>query len=217
MFKQIAHLVFDRYSFVTICVLLLFLTFLTDNFILSKEVYYGYFANKLPTDKLQDSIDVYRQWHWLTYVLVVAIYVIKGLLVAFSISVGLFIFFDSFELRKVIHVAFKAEYVFLIASLIKVIWFSYFKTDYTLEDIQFFYPLSAINLFNSNSLQPWQVYPLQVFNVFEVIYWIVLACLLSREVRGLDVSKSMTIIMSSYFPGLLVWISFVVFLSLFSS
>ncbi len=197
--------------------LLLFLTFLTDNFILSKEVYYGYFANKLPTDKIQDSIDVYRQWHWLTYVLVVAIYVIKGLLVAFSISVGLFIFFDSFELRKVIHVAFKAEYVFLIASLIKVIWFSYFKTDYTLEDIQFFYPLSAINLFNSNSLQPWQVYPLQVFNVFEVIYWIVLACLLSREVRGLDVSKSMTIIMSSYFPGLLVWISFVVFLSLFSS
>jgi hypothetical protein len=39
-----------------------------------------------------------------------------------------------------------AEFVFLLVPIFKIIWFYFFQTNYTLEDIQYFYPLSALNI-----------------------------------------------------------------------
>jgi hypothetical protein len=67
-----------------------------------------------------------------------------------------------------------AEFVFLLVPIFKIIWFYFFQTNYTLEDIQYFYPLSALNIVDYKELEPWLIYSSQVLNLFELIYWLIL-------------------------------------------
>jgi hypothetical protein len=53
-------------------------------------------------------------------------------------------------------------------------------------------------MFDQGTLEPWLIYPLQVFNVFEIIYWIALAYFLSKGLPELDMDRSMMVVMSSY-------------------
>jgi hypothetical protein len=41
-----------------------------------------------------------------------------------------------------------------IIPIFKIIWFYFFQTNYTLEDIQYFYPLSALNIVDYKELEP---------------------------------------------------------------
>lgn len=105
-----------------------------------------------------------------------------------------------------------ADSVFLIPSFIKVVWFS-FQPDYTLEDLQYFMPGSLLNLFNPKEIEPWLVYPLQSINIWEVAFWFALA----YELKGYfeeDYTKSFSTVMASYGSGFLIWVVFVVFLTL---
>jgi hypothetical protein len=88
-----------------------------------------------------------------------------------------------------------------------------FQTNYTLEDLQYFYPLSAINITGYENLKPWFVYPLQVLNLFEVAYWLVLAYLLGKEFKE-DIYKGLTVVASSYGVGLVIWVVAVMFFTL---
>jgi hypothetical protein len=106
-----------------------------------------------------------------------------------------------------------AEFVFLLQALIKLLWFIFIQTDYTIKDLQYFYPLSAINLFEYNQIEPYWLYPLKLINVFELTYWVILAYGLSKIIKQ-DISESMKIILSSYVPALLVWTVFKVFMSI---
>ena len=106
-----------------------------------------------------------------------------------------------------------AEFVFLLQALIKLLWFIFIQTDYTIKDLQYFYALSAINLFEYNQIEPYWLYPLKLINVFELTYWVILAYGLSKIIKQ-DISESMKIILSSYVPALLVWTVFKVFMSI---
>jgi hypothetical protein len=67
-----------------------------------------------------------------------------------------------------------SEIVFVVASVIKLLWFIFFAGNYTLEDLSFFYPLSLINLFNRSEVASYWVYPLQIINIFQVLYALLL-------------------------------------------
>jgi hypothetical protein len=107
-----------------------------------------------------------------------------------------------------------AEFVFLIPTIFKLLWFLFIQTSYTLQDLQYFHPLSALSIFDPLSLEPWLVYPLQVLNIFEAIYWVVLACLLSKEFPELDINRSMGVVVGGYGTGLVIWVILVMFLTL---
>jgi hypothetical protein len=110
--------------------------------------------------------------------------------------------------------AVKAEFIFLIPVIIKLFWFLFIKTNYSLSDFQYFSPLSALNMFQPNELEPWLLYPLQVLNVFEIFYWIILAYLLSKEIPELDLNQAFTVVMSGYGTGLVIWVALVMFFTL---
>jgi hypothetical protein len=105
-----------------------------------------------------------------------------------------------------------ADSVFLIPSFIKVVWFS-FQPDYTLEDLQYFMPGSLLNLFNPKEIEPWLVYPLQSINIWEVAFWFALAYELKEYFED-NFASSFGTVMASYGSGLVIWIVFVVFLTL---
>lgn len=77
-----------------------------------------------------------------------------------------------------------------------------------------FYPLSALNLFDYEQVEPWLLYPLQVLNVFELLYWFALAYGITRVLPEYDLGRAMGLVLSSYGVGLLVWVATVMFLTL---
>jgi len=106
-----------------------------------------------------------------------------------------------------------AEIPFLLVPLIKLFWFLFIQTQYNFNDLQYFYPLSALQLFEIKTLATWQIYPLQLLNVFEMVYWVLLAYWLKR-LLNITLTKGMEVVIASYGTGLLLWVVFVTFVSL---
>jgi hypothetical protein len=138
---------------------------------------------------------------------------IKTLLISFLLDVGCFFFNYKLKYKKIFEIVVIAEFVFLLVYVYKIIWFYHFKSDYNFEDLQYLYPLSAINITGYENLDPWWVYPLQVLNLFELAYWLILAYLLSKELK-VKFDRGISIVGSSYGVALTIWVMGVMFFTL---
>ncbi|TDE18653.1 hypothetical protein [Dyadobacter psychrotolerans] len=190
------------------------LTVVTKNTLVSNSLYFNSLAEKLSYEQIQELLAKGKKWEWVGYILVLIVYIIKCLLVALCLTLGVFFVFNRFEFKRMFNIAVMAEFVFLIPTVFKLLWFLFIQTSYTLQDLQYFHPFSVLSIFDPLSLEPWLIYPLQVLNVFEAMYWVVLAYLLSKELPELDMNRSMTVVMSGYGTGLIIWVAFVMFLTL---
>lgn len=191
-----------------------FLTWTTTLFLVSDSLYFNSLSSQFTYEQIQDLLDKSKKWAWLGYAIIPLVYLIKCSLVALCLEIGLFLFTNRFVFGRMFKVALLTEFIFFIPSLIKLLWFLFVKTDYTLQDLQFFYPLAALNFFDHNTLEPWLMYPLQILNFFELVYWIVLAWGITREFPELDMNRSMSLVATGYGSGLLVWVAIVMFVSL---
>jgi hypothetical protein len=97
-----------------------------------------------------------------------------------------------------------AEFVLLLVPIFKILWFYFFQTTYTLEDIQYFYPLSALNIVGYQGLEPWLIYPFQVLNLFELAYWIIFAYFIGK-ITETNMDRGLKIVTSSYGSGIFLW------------
>lgn len=73
-----------------------------------------------------------------------------------------------------------AEFVLLLVPIFKILWFYFFEPNYNLEDVQYFYLLSALNIVGYKGLEPWLIYPFQVLNLFELAYCLILAYFIGK-------------------------------------
>jgi hypothetical protein len=80
-------------------------------------------------------------------------------------------------------------------------------------DIQTFYPLSLLNLLEVKDIPQWLLYPLQVINIFEVLYWLILAYGLSLVAKE-RLPKMLWLVAFSYGIGLFVWVVFITFITI---
>jgi hypothetical protein len=131
------------------------------------------------------------------------------------LSVGLF-FYDSennIKYKKLLNVALLGEFILASVGYVKFFYFTLVNTNYSLVDIQQFYPLSFINFLDVENLEPWLVYPLQTVNLFEITYFFVLVYGMHKLLKN-NYWKSFEITAASYGTGLLIWLGFVMFLML---
>ncbi len=202
--------------------------FLNSYVLINEGLYFNNFAEQLSYEQIEDMLAQGKRWEWLGYAIIPVIYLIKLSLVAACLSVGVFFVHNRFEFRRLWGVALVAEFVFLLPIIIKVLWFAFVQTNYTLKDLQFFYPLSALNFFDYKHLDTWWVYPLQTLNVFEVIYWVVLAWgiqpppppmgeLSTNQNNSQPIGEgwggALSLVMGSYGVGLVLWVALVMFLT----
>ena len=103
------------------------------------------------------------------------VYLWKFLVIAFVIWVGCFMFGYRVTYTQCWGVVVAAEYVFLVPEILKILWFMFVETDPTYNDISGFYPLSLIQFVDIETLDKRWAYPLRALNVFEIIYWFLLA------------------------------------------
>ena len=202
----------QRLLFVVLSCLLLGLTFISKEVLVNDEIYLSSLSDQMGVDRVKTMLQLQREWEWAGYVLIPVLYLLKLTLTALSLNVGTMLFNFKVSFNKLFRIALLAEAVFLLPIVLKLLWFIFVQTSFTLDDLQYFYPLSALNFFEPGSVATWWVYPLQLANAFEVAYWLLLAYGLHRLLHT-HYDRALTLVLASYLPGLLLWVTLVTFLS----
>jgi hypothetical protein len=200
-----------KFLFISLVLLYALFTWLLNDLIITDDIYWTYLQNQLSNKRIEFFLNTKKQWQWLAYTIIPIITFLKIALVSTGLLLGSYLVNIKYSFRQLFSVVTTAEFTYLLPPLIFLVWFSFVKTNYSLEDTQDFSPLSLLNLFSSNTLQPWEKYPLSMINIFQIIYIMLLSHGLSEESQ-IEFGESLKIVLCTYVPGLLLWIALMTFL-----
>jgi len=198
-----------------ITISLILLAFIYNYYLDSRELLYNFYSNQLTKEQIEKLIAKQKEWAWIGYISIPAMILLRSNLVAICLTIGAF-FYDmerKTPFKHFFRIALIGEFVLIFVGLVKLLYFLFVKTDYTLQDLQQYYPLSYINFLDIEKLQPWLIYPLQTINLFELAYFLVLVYGLNKLLKN-KYWKSFEITVVSYGTGLVIWIGLVMFLTL---
>lgn len=181
-------------------------------YVITDEMYYQSFGDQLSTDLINKFLNIKNKWDWIGFFIAPILLIVKILFVGICLEVGNFIFDLKLNFKQLIKIVILAETVFLIAAFVRVFWFFLYPENITLEYIQTFYPLTLLNLVVIKNVPQYLIYPLQLINFFELMYWFVLAYLL-KTYTNKPFNTSFGVVAKTYGVGLLSWVVLVVFLS----
>lgn len=198
--------------FLIISFFAIIITWLGNDVLLTEDLVFQYFGDQLSYERASTFIEKNKKWQWVAYVLIPLFYLLKFFLIAGSLSVGILIENYKIPFKKIIRFVILCEFIFIVIPIIKIFWFGIFFIDYSLLDLQYFSPLSLLSFIDRDSIEPWFAYPLQLINLFEVAYWLLLAYGLYK-ITGERYARMFELVASSYGIGLLLWTIFIVFLT----
>jgi len=197
------------------------IVFILSNIILSYEsLFLESLSKKITITQIERYIEFQKKWEFLSYSIMLIFLLIKTSLIAITLYIGTFFYSKAkVTFKQLFNAVVKAEFVFLCVGVLKIIWFYFFQTNYTLEDLQYFYPLSALNIVGYKGLDAWFIYPLQTLNLFELAYWLLLSYFVGKlafteKDKGKPMDLGFKIVASSYGSALLLWVVVVMFFTL---
>lgn len=200
------------YALFALSLIYLMLAYINTEFVMNRDVFYNSLGAKLTIERIDEIISSRSKYQWLAYLFVPAIVLLKITLVAACIYTG--VVFNNYEVsfKNIFKVSLLAEIVLILAAIFKLAWLLY-KGVNTLEEIRLFYPLSLLQFMNVHTLPSYIIYPVQLINIFEIGYWIVLAIGL-RKFLHLSFMKSIRMVLMTYGVGLCLWVVIVIFIQL---
>ncbi len=196
--------------FLLLTTLLLSLNMVSRELLNSDALLTSTLSEQLASHQLEKALDLKRKLDWLSYFIIPATLFIKVSLIAAVLNIGVFFFSKEISFGKLFEIVVKAEFIFLLAIIFKTVKFYVFQTDYSLEDLQYYSPLSALCI-TGYHVEPWFIYPFQVLNLFELIFLILLSSPLAREL-GITVERGFMLVVGSYGAGKIIWVVIVMFL-----
>ena len=191
------------------------LIFLSQYSLVNEVVFFNTYSEQLTWERSMELFSMMKSYSWSAYLVAPILMLIKFSVLCIVIYTGVF-FTDKrhdISMKKIFKVVIASEVVFVVASVVKLIWFIFFAGNYTLNDISFYYPLALINLFRQSEVDAYWVYPLQMINLFQVSFIVLLAAGMSK-VSHLKHAEAERIILITYIPALTLWIALVMFLSI---
>ena len=203
--------------FFFICLFLIILLFLDKTYISTDSKIFDFLAKDYPSEFVRNYMESQKKWWWVSYAITPVLIGIKVLLVAFCLNFVKIISekLEQVKFRDILTIVLMAEFVFLIAGFYKFFNFYLIDTDYTLETLQTYFPLSLINYKEAISTEKWLAYPLQLCNLFELMYWGVLALgIWELAEKKISYQRSLGYVALTYGLGLLFWVGVVCFLIL---
>jgi len=183
--------------------------------LISEIIFFNTYSEQLTYERSMELFHKMRSFSWVSYVITPVMLLLKFSALSVLLYIGVF-FADlhkELTLRKVFKVVMVSEVAFIIASIIKLLWFIFFAGNYTLNDMSFFYPLSLINLFDRNEVASYWIYPLQTVNLFQFVYVFLLAFGLSR-ISSVKRDATDKVVLATYVPGIVVWVALIMFLTI---
>ncbi len=205
----------DLYLKIIVYRILLFLvnSFFTNFFEIDKLFYFS-LLQKATSKQVEVFFGYKEKWNWLIYVLVPISLIVKTIVIAVVLYIGTSFFSKTTTtIKQLCIIVIDAEFVFLLVPVFKIIWFYFFQTNYKLEDLQYFYPLSALNIVGYKGLESWFIYPFQTLNLFELAYWLILANYIGKATKT-NMDNGLKIVACSYGPALLLWVVTIMFFTL---
>ena len=191
------------------------ITWLSKTVLINEIVFYNTYSEQLTVERSLELFEYMKRLSWIGYVFIPVMLFLKFTLISTVLYTAIFFFNlnDKAGFGTVFKVVVASDIVFVIVSLIKFLWFLFFGGNYDLNDLNFFYPLSLINLFEISEVNRIWIYPLQIINLFQLVYIMLLAYGLKIN-AGLQDSSSDRIVLSSYLPALLIWVVSIMFITL---
>lgn len=174
-------------------------------------VLYKNLSEQLTLQQIEDYFTKQKRWGWVQYALLPLVLWLKTTVLAWVLAIGGF--FQGIELphKTYWNIVLKAEFVFVFMALTKLLWFAVIEPDFELERLQSFMPFSLESILSTENVPMWGIYPLQLANAFEIMYWIFLTLLLNQASQT---QKGFVVVLSSYGPALFIWMVFIMFLTL---
>ena len=200
--------------YLVLCLLSFFFGELTKYLLDVNQLLYNSLTEQLSISKVDEMFASARKWQLAGYFIIPLVLFLKTHIIAGVLSMGAFFFEKKLSYKKIWGIVLRAEFIFLAVILVKTFWLYGFVDSFTIEDVQSFYPLSMLSVIGAEGLEPWYLYPLQVVNIFEVIYWITLALLLDRALKESKGNTGFKIVASSYGPALIIWVVGIMFFTL---
>lgn len=189
------------------------LTFSLNYLLVDDNLIFNEYSSQLSYERIKEILELNEKYKYITFLLIPLIYILKFSVITIILTIGFFFLNDKLEFKKIFNAVTICEAVFLIPVIIKIIWFLFLQTNYTLGDLKSFSPISLINFFDLTKLEKWMLYPIKLINVFEFFYCFTLALSLKNPLN-ISVKNTLLVVSLSYGTGLLLWVVFVTFLSL---
>ncbi|QOG03548.1 hypothetical protein [Flavobacterium sp. MDT1-60] len=177
------------------------------------DLLYNSLSEQLTSQQIKKILGLQKKWQWVANVFMPVFILIKTSIIATILYIGLFFSNKDLKFKNLWDITLKAEFIFLMIPVFKIVWFYFFQTDYTLEDIQNFYPLSALNIVGYKGLETWFIYPFQTLNLFELAYIIYLGYQVG-QLTTTNTDNGLKIVAYSYVPSLLLWVVTMMFFTL---
>ncbi len=200
--------------FFALCLLSLLVGEASKYFLDTNALMYASLSEKLTPEQLENMFAQNAKWIIVGYLFIPLFYLLKTHFIAGILGLGSIMFNKEVSHRKLWNIVLKAEMIFIVVVIAKTLWFLFVQTSYTFEELQGFYPLSLVNLISTETIDPWFLYPLQVVNVFEILYWVILAVLINQSIKEPKIATGFKIVATSYGPALLIWVVGVMFFTL---
>ena len=188
------------------------ITFVNNNYILNSTLYYNSLSDHLPIAQVNVVMESMKRWEWLGYLLCLFIVPAKALLVSACIYTAMALGENKITFPTVFRVVLVAELIPLTAALARMGWLLIHNAS-SLQEMQYFYPLSLLSLFKAGSLPAWCLYLFQLLNVFEILYWLALAFGI-RQFLLRSFGESLRLVSVSYGFGLFVWVVIIIFVQI---
>lgn len=202
-----------RIFFLVVCGLVFINNYLMNNLVLTDHLYYQSFGEQVAMSRIEQYLAIREKLQYIGYFFIPLAVVIKLLLIAMCLNIGALFADYNISFGKLFKIAILSEVVFILGNAVRLVVLLFFKDVQSLNDIQRFYPLSIMSLANPSDFEKWLHYPLITINFFELFYVLVIAMGISYVTQK-SYSSSLKFSLASYGAGLLVWMCFIVFLSI---
>ena len=179
----------------------------------TKTLLYQSLASDVASNEIQNIINFQNKWKLFGYVIMLIYVFLKTSIITLILYIAIFFSKSEITFKSIFYKVIQAEFIFLLVPIFKIIWFYFFQTSYKLEDIQNFFPLSAINITGYEGLEPWYIYPLQTLNLFEIAYIFYLGFQIAKLTKSTP-DEGLKMVVFSYVPALLLWVCTIMFLTL---
>lgn len=197
--------------FIILVLLNFLLSFGINRFILTEDIYYYALIDTLSEERVHELLKSQKKYEWIIYSFGPVVYALKLFLMAACIYIGFFFRNLTVKFSTLFEVALKSEFLFLLIPAARLVWFSFFDQNYSLDNVTEFPPYTVVSIFPDDSLAFWIKYPLSFINLIQLAYILILAKEISNDLE-MKYSDSAMLVFQTYGVALLIWILFTLFL-----
>lgn len=172
------------------------------------------FNNSFVTDAFKSQFfDQFSKYRYLSFILGLTFLSMRIFVVSVCFYVGR-IFFDEYDkmnYNDCVNVTLKSDVIMILFSSIQIALTLLLGIDSQIDIVKYF---SLLFCFNIDILEPWLILPISMINVFEIVYCLFLAYLIS-VVCSRRYIESLSFVILTYGFMFLVYILFLIFVILY--